>query len=312
MKKREFIYLIVIISVICVSLFLFLENRKLKAENALLVNNSKDQGNVSTDYNKSNNTDLSKPENIDKNTEDLDHSEIENKNAEDKEEKGVYIKPLFKIDVYQTGTDYSNVPAYGPVCTLNAYGVNFSNAVKIIGQEDDYLTRISIEGVIPTWAIERDDNYNINNDYNIEYVNNKIMYILNDECNVFLTPEDNSKIVFTTQRGKAVTVSAKYEDWYFITMNYNMDPNLLHYGWVKKSCLGYYEDFDSNIGLDVNIKKGSPVIYMGEDEFEIINSSTEWGEISEETDNEYVLKMPGLCFLTIEKKYVEPFSRREQ
>jgi len=196
MKKGEIVYLVVIICFIFVSLFLFIENHQLKIENNLLVNKSNSQGNVSNDYEKNKDTDLGERKNDDKGTDDLEITVKDNKNPGEREVK---IKSGFKIEVFENGTEFSNIPAYGPLCTLNVYGINHTNAVKIIGRENDYLTRISIEGVIPTWAIESDDNYSIG------YVGNEIMYILS-ECNVFLTPEEESKKIFTAQRGKAVTV----------------------------------------------------------------------------------------------------------
>ena len=113
---------------------------------------------------------------------------------------------------YNRGNGFPSVPAYGPLCKLNAFGINHTKAAKIIGKEDEFFTRISIEGVVPTWVIEGENNSNIG------YIENEIMYVLN-ECDVFITPEEDSKSVFNAYKGNAVTVTAEYKDWYFIKMN---------------------------------------------------------------------------------------------
>lgn len=70
--------------------------------------------------------------------------------------------------------------------------------------------------------------------------------------------------MFMVNKGNAVTVKAEYNDWYFINRNYDMGSNSYSYGWIKKSGLGYYNQFDSNINLEVNIKKGSPIRIEGQ------------------------------------------------
>ena len=132
---------------------------------------------------------------------------------------------------------------------------------KLLNKENEFFTRISIEGIIPTWLIENDDT--------IDYIDNKIMYITKS-CKGFLTPTDNSISIFTMEKGSTVTITGKYADWYYIRVNYNNGSNTLDYGWIKDDSLGYYDEFNSNIGLEVNLKKGSPMTITGIDKIKIV------------------------------------------
>ena len=244
-----------------------------------------------------------------KNTEESfnDREQIENSEDDALEDKNtiniesVVFKEGFKIDLYENYDGFPSIPAYGPLAQLNAFAINNSKAVKIVRKENDLLSHISIEGVIPTWLIEIGDN--------IKYVDNDIMYVLN-ECDVYLSPEEGFESVFSSYRGNAVTVSAEYKDWYFITRNYKVDPNTFDYGWIKKTNLGYYNEFDNNINLEVNIKAGSPIMFTDDDKVQIVKDTSTWGRIMEESDNQYTLAFPGASVATVEKKYIEPFSKK--
>lgn len=280
MRKKDIIMIVALICSLSFGLIQYLQNSQLKAENKMLVEKDK---RIEANIGK---------EDSNKGNEEIKAGEIE-------------IVEGFNLEMFDNYNNFPSIPAYGPLCELNAYGINNTKAVKIIGKENDFLTRISIEGVIPTWAI-KDENIS-----DITYIDNRIMYFLN-ECDVFLTPEENSESVFSVNKGNSVTVTGEYDEWYFITMNYSMGSNIFNYGWVKKSSLGYYDQFKSNIGLEVNVRKGSPIKYEGEEDVQIIKDYSTWGRIMEETELEYVLAMPGASVATVEKKYVEPFSTGDQ
>ncbi|WP_010250294.1 SH3 domain-containing protein [Acetivibrio cellulolyticus] len=283
MKIRKIVVSLILACSVIISLSMFVENRQLKRKNTILMENNQIAN-------------LSSVEGVEIKTVKGEEPEVENAEVCD----GV-LKDGFRIDLYENYDGFPSVPAYGPLCKLNAFGINQTKAAKIIGKKDEFFTRISIEGVVPTWVIEGENNSNIG------YIENEIMYVLS-ECDVFITPEEDSKSVFKAYKGNSVTVTAEYKDWYFITMNYYMDSNSFSYGWIKKSDLGYYKEFDSNIELEVNVKKGSPIKIDGNDGVEIVKDSLTWGRIMEELENEYVLSLPGASVATVEKKYIEPFS----
>ena len=212
------------------------------------------------------------------------------------------LKEGLILEVYDENIAFPSVPAYGPLCEINPIAVNHTDAVRIIGQEDEYWTRVCIEGLIPTWTIQKDDVAFINT------ISDDIMYVLK-ESEVYFTPEEKSQSVYTLERGNAVTVAGEYGDWYYIKINYRRDSNSFYYGWIKKSCLGYYDDFSSNIGLQVNVKESSPYRFDDDGEIKIAEDSYLWGEIIEELENEYLLAIPGATTIYVEKKYVEPFGK---
>lgn len=272
MKKRDFIFVGIIICIVTFSVYQYKEINKLNSQVYKLLNKAKHKITI-----------------------------------EDVKNKNIKLKEGIKIDVFDNYKNFPSVPAYGPLCTLNAFGINTSNAkVKIIGKENKFFTRVSIEGLIPTWTIEE----NIPGQTNYD-INNKIMYIL-DSCDVFLSPTDDSISVFSCDRGNAVTVKGEYRDWYYINLNCIYDANSLDYGWIKKHYLGYYDKFNTNIGLQVNLKKGSPMRLPNSDKVQIVENHITWGTIYDETNNEYTLLLPGAAEVIIEKKYVEPFSIQKQ
>lgn len=282
MKKSLIIVSGILICAIAINLFQYIQIRQLKNQNTTLMN---EYNNIKPNSNGQNQIDNSENK----------ASEDENNNNS----RNITFREGFKIELYENYDGFPSIPAYGALAELNPFAANNSNAVKIIRKENDLFTRISVEGVVPTWLIENGDN--------IKYIGNKIMYAL-QECDAYLSPDESLESVFSLYRGNALTVSAEYKDWYFITKNYKADPNTFDYGWVKKTNLGYYNEFDSNIDLEVNIKPGSPIKYYGDDTVEIVKDSSTWGRILEESENEYTLGLPGASVVTVEKKYVEPFS----
>ncbi len=191
-----------------------------------------------------------------------------------------------------------NKPAYDPICLLNRVAVNNSEQLRILNKENDFLTRVSIEGVIPTWAIESLD------ETTTQSIELSEMYIIK-ETTVFLTPEINSIPVNRFQVGKAVKVRDAYKDWLYIEANRPIDANQLNKGWVKKSNLGFYEDLKSNIGVEVLIKAG----FEPEWAQEFPNGL--WGEIRSETDDSYFLGLNGASEIEIKKENVEPFNTED-
>lgn len=288
MKKNIFL----IVALVCSLAFgasQYIQNRRLKEKNDVLTEENK------------------KIEGVKAKDADAGERKVENEskgkdNHRDTEAEEVKLTEGFKIEMFQEYNNFPSIPAYGPLCELNAYGINCTGAVEIIDKENDFLTRVSIQGLIPTWAIENHDA--------VQYIDNEIMYFVNDD-EIYFTPEEESKSVFKAYTGASVTVTGEYDEWYFVTMNYNLDSNVFEYGWVKKSSLGYYDQFESNIGIEVNIKKGGFIRYEGQDELEQINNSSTWGRIMEETELEFVLAMSGASIARVEKKYIEtPLTKK--
>ncbi|MCG8482781.1 MAG: hypothetical protein MJA31_05685, partial [Clostridia bacterium] len=69
-----------------------------------------------------------------------------------------------------------------------------------------------------------------------------------------------------------------------------------------------YDSFDSSIGLDVNLKKGSPMKIGRDEEVITVKNHSTWGRIMEKTETEYHLILPGAASAIINIKDVEPFS----
>ena len=217
----------------------------------------------------------------------------------------------FELELWDNYAKFPHVPAYGPLARLNSFGINNAidkNMFKIVGKENEYFTRVSIEGFIPTWAIAEDIS---KAEHTVKNVSDKIMYVLND-CDVFLSPTNNSMSVFSCHRGNAVTVKAEENDFYYIHIKYSKGSNALYYGWIKKSNLGYYDSFDSSIGLDVNLKKGSPMKVGRDKEVITVENDSTWGRIMEKTETEYHIGLPGATPAIVNIKDVEPFSMEEK
>lgn len=225
--------------------------------------------------------------------------------TETEEEKSIQLKEDCEILLYDKLNNFPDVPASGPLAILNPYGINASNSsnkIKILGQEDEFFTRISIEGIIPTWTIQKNDSNPI------ECVDNKIMYILGT-CDGLLGPIDNSAPIIPLTRGNAVTIKREYEDWYYVTPNVYYDSCMYQSAWVKKNNLGYYDDFSTNIGLDVKIKEGAP-LQTGNGETSIAEKHYLWGTIYKEMNEQYEIDLPGAWTVIVDKKYIEPFIRK--
>jgi hypothetical protein len=148
-----------------------------------------------------------------------------------KKEKSIYLKEGCEILLYDKLNNFPDVPAYGPLAILNPYGINSSNSpnkIKILDQEDEFFTRISIEGIIPTWTIQKYDSKTIEC---VGHVDNKIMYILG-RCDGLLDPTDSSAPIIPLGRGDAVTIKREYEDWYYVTPNVYYDSCMYQSAWV--------------------------------------------------------------------------------
>jgi len=185
-------------------------------------------------------------------------------------------------------------PAFGPICKLNSFAIENIGGVKVLEQEDDFLTRISIEGVIPTWVLEESKETYANN------IDVKQMYVTKESI-VSLTPEKDSIEVNRFHAGKAVKVIDSYKEWYYIEAYQEYDANEIYKGWIKSSALGYYSDLESNLGIEVLVKEGF------EPEWAQEFPDGLWGRIYEEKEETYTLLTYGASFFEIEKVNVEHF-----
>ena len=308
MNKKNIIVVVIFIVFVFIITFQYLKMENIKREKAELSNeNIMLKESKSSFESKKNEAiketiNISEPEKNDDNFDTPDNSNSESN-------KKIQLREGIEISVYDNETNLIldkqiTKPAYGPVCTLNAYAINYleSKHITILGDKDDYFTKVRIEGIIPKWAIKK------NGDEEIKYVDEKIMYVIS-ECIKYYIPDESSVHVCKMFRGNAVTIKAEYGNWYYVENNYYADQCLIRYGWIKKSNLGYYGEFDSNIGLEVNLKKGSPISFTGTTEIQTVENCTTWARIYDETENEYVVSLPGASIGKIEKKYVEPFVR---
>lgn len=220
-------------------------------------------------------------------------NEYESKNTDMKNEvESTNLREceLFLYDSYANG-EMLSVPAYGPLATLNPYAVNISSAMNIISQ-DEHLTKVRIEGYIPTWYIDKDKNVK-------SYEQNR--YIIND-CELYLSPNADDKLVNKLAKGDAVKVKYEYEGWKYISLYLRSDSNEITNGWVDEKYLGSIDDLDSIIGINVKIKKGSKC-QDGENILEV--NENMWGKIFEEKEESYMISLPGAWLLEVNKSDVE-------
>lgn len=260
------------------------------------------------------NTSLSKDKEIEKletQIEMLQKQMSNHKNEESKKVKKDIMMFLregyFDIELYSSYSKSADKngklsiqkPAFGPICKLNRYAIENIGGVKILDQEDDYLTRVSIEGVIPTWVLEESkEAYEYNSDQ-------KQMYVIKESI-VTLTPERDSVEVNRFHVGKAVKVIDSYEEWLYIDAYQEYDSNEIYKGWIKSNALGYYSDLESNLGIEVLVKEGY------EPDWALEFSDGLWGKIYNETEETYTLLVYGASDFEIEKDNVEPFFEMEQ
>lgn len=234
------------------------------------------------------------------------HENEENK----KEKKDIMMflrEGYFDIELYSSYSKHRDKngqlsiqkPAFGPICKLNSYAIENIGGVKILDQEDGFLTRVSIEGVIPTWVLEESkETY----EYNIDQ---KQMYVIKESI-VTLTPEKDSMVVNRFHVGKPVKVIDSYEEWLYIDAYQEYDSNEIYKGWIKSNALGYYSDLESNLGIEVLVKDGF------EPDWALEFSDGLWGKIYNETEETYTLLLYGASDFEIEKDKVEPFFEMEQ
>ena len=207
----------------------------------------------------------------------------------------------FKIvlyDSYGESDAYLYKPAYGPLGILNREAIEHTDNITILDSVNDYLTRVTIEGVIPTWFLDDGTSHRTT-------ILKTYRYVIN-QSDMYLTPSETSiKVNPLLTIGDAVKVIDEYEEWFNVNIVREVDANMIYDGWIKKSSLGYYEALKSDIGIDVLIKK--EFVPEGTQSFE----HGLWGKIFGETEATYKLMIYGGGVIEIDKNNVEPFLRKQ-
>ncbi|MCH4886280.1 hypothetical protein EZV73_01805 [Acidaminobacter sp. JC074] len=203
------------------------------------------------------------------------------------------VPPIYSS--YSILNDYAEVPAWGPTFVINEYALEHSlesglTTIKVMDSVGEDLTRISIDGLIPTWYLQEHGNT-----YR-EFANPiQHRYVINEK-DLLLTPKVDSKINQSLHKGNVVRLIGEYGEWYHVEKVLLVDANLLHTGWIKKEDVGYFEDLESKKYVEVRLKNAG--------EFR-------WWWIDSETEDTYTLVTTGIKVIEINKDEVEPFFYRE-
>ena len=210
---------------------------------------------------------------------------------------GNYDIELFSsYDVLSEGESIYK-PAFGPIAWINPFAVEYTGGIKVIGQVGEHLSRVSIEGVIPTWLLEESkETYG-------SYYENKYMYV-KEESEIMLSPEDDSLIVNIFSRGKAVNIIDEHEEWYYINAFLAYDSNEIYKGWIKKEKLTYYDDFIDPTEIEVNVINGFKT------DSQESHPNGLWGRIYKETEDLYYISSFGASIFEVKKNSLEPFFYR--
>lgn len=187
-------------------------------------------------------------------------------------------------------------PAYGPIAWLNPYAIYQSGGVKIIGERGEHLTKVSVEGFIPSWLLVNEESFTPSFDKRSMYVK--------ESCSLKLSPEEDGLEVNIFERGKAVKVIDEYDEWYYVDVFLSYDANTIYNGWLKKESLAYYDDFSSPLEIEVNAKVGNfdPQLHP----------EGLWGRIWKETDDLYYISSFGASSYEVKKDALEPFFHQSE
>jgi len=176
-----------------------------------------------------------------------------------------------------------DVPAFGPVMTLHPSGINHTQGMQVLFEEDAYFTRVVVEGLVPTWYLEDKNTANQEGEY-------RGLYYVVDPGELKLTPEDQSLTLFELRRGSIGEVVDEWNHWVYIKMKRSPGAETLTEGWVKRGSLGKYEalEGDGNIGIDVRVK----LAYFP-DYIDTRYRKALWGTIYEESETHYGIAIGG-------------------
>ncbi|QUI23019.1 hypothetical protein HZI73_12270 [Vallitalea pronyensis] len=220
----------------------------------------------------------------------------------------VMLKEIDGLPIY--GSYYDNsIPAYGPIAMLNPIAINFEQTMTII-EQNDYLTKVIIEGVIPTWNLDNKPNVSFNRIH-------KDMYFIED-AKLYIEPQKEGHMLREITTGRAAHVLYQNNDWYYVTLNRLDSPNDIRTGWVEKDKLGSYEDFTTLLDVDVCIPLGTTLYTIDYtiDQTMLFKESPDnelwryysnepgdvWGYIVEEKDTYYVISIPGASIVAIQQE----------
>ncbi len=211
--------------------------------------------------------------------------------------EGNYDVQLFSSYSIYSEDEVIYKPAFGPLAVINPFAVEQTGGIKVIEQVGNHLSRVRIEGVIPTWLLQESEaTYASNYD-------KKYMYV-KEESNIMLSPEEDSLIVNIFARGKAIKVLDEHDDWYYIHVFLSYDSNEIYKGWIKKEQLTYYDDFISPTEIEVNVingfKTSSPELHP----------YGLWGRIYMETEDLYYISSFGASSFEVKKDSLEAFFNR--
>jgi hypothetical protein len=196
---------------------------------------------------------------------------------------------------YGDGEEFLFKPACGPVAWLNPYAININNDLTILDQDDDFA-KVSIIGIIPSWYI-------MNTTEKSSIISkSEDMYIIND-CNIFLSPDKESKIVNNFKKGSAVHIEYEWGNWYYTSLYKQLDANDIVKGWLNKENVGNLKQLKTLVDVDVLLKENSTVIEKS-GQF-IIDNNTTWGTITEVKNSTYMISFPGASYGEVDKSNVK-------
>ena len=217
-----------------------------------------------------------------------------------------YLKevPSLYLHAYFGEVDDEWYSAAGPEAIINPYGANTSGFrdadgnIKVLEGGNEYFTKISIEGYVPTWYLTQNDG-----DINFEDINEE-KYIIK-ETDAYYGADENSGLVKSLTKGTAIEIIGEYNDWYYIDL-LSEYSSFYPEVWVKKDSVGLLLVSDSLIDVEVRVEEGIEGLFEERKERPpYIFKYDSIGRIMDEDDMYYAVNFPGTLILYIEKDDVQ-------
>ena len=186
-------------------------------------------------------------------------------------------------------------PAFGYKADINPYIIENDGKVEVV-ESNDTWSKIYISGWIPNWYLIYDK---LAND-EIKPLNTSERRTVIEDCNLYLTPDENSKINVDSSAtklssGQVVEILYEYDDWYYVKRYILWDSNNFPEGWVKKSQVATFDEIKPS---EVMIRKGT-IIYESGKQIEL--DRNRFGRIESENDGWVNITLPGASFLKVKK-----------
>lgn len=204
----------------------------------------------------------------------------------------------YKVNIYSNyeidplgGFVYT--PAFGPLCQVNPFAIEATGGIKILNKEGQHLTRVVMEGLIPTWLLEKEISLPP------DRFEPLYMYVKEDTP-LMLSPDPKGLQANLFPKGKAVKIIDTFEDWYYVDAYLSYDSNTIYNGWMKKNALVYIDAFQSIKDVEVKIDQSDTPGWSES------YPNGLWGRIYDETEHMYLITSYGASVHEVKKQDLAP------